>query len=289
MFDRSYDQDYLKLVLDCLEEPCRMDRTGVGTHSLFGRSLKIDHKTLPVLLSKHTNIDAVYKELAWFLRGETNTNTLGCKIWDAWAKPDGDCGPIYGAQWRGTDPRQPVDQIAYVLNELQNNPSSRRMVVSAWNPAVLGEQALPACHTMFQLYAEESHWGRRVLHMQMYQRSADLALGVPFNVLSYWMLLQLFARAVGMVPGGLTIQFGIAHVYANHEPELHKQHKYWSETGWLSKLVDASQYYLPWRGKSVAALDALQLGADPSDQLDTMRSIFSYVPNAPKRKFEVAV
>lgn len=204
----------------------RMDRTGTGTRSLFSEKLDFDlRKGFPLMTTKYVNFRAIVLELLWFLRGETNVSTLDTKIWDEWADPLGGLGPIYGQQWRswraidGTA----IDQIAQVIQTLTNDPASRRMVVSAWNTAVLpakgiapknpalGRMALAPCHCLFQFYVDGEY-----LSCQMYQRSADLFLGVPFNIASYALLTHMMAAAVSLRPGNLHVVFGDVHIYKNH-------------------------------------------------------------------------
>ncbi len=219
--------DLLRQVLDHGER--RADRTGTGTLSLFGMQARYDlREGFPLVTTKKVLFDSVKKELLWFLRGESNTQTLGCGIWDAWAKPDGELGPIYGHQWRRWGARsssalrspdaQPdaempgVDQIAQVVDQIRRDPSSRRLVVSAWNVADLPQMALAPCHALFQFYATQD--GR--LDLQLYQRSADLAVGVPFNIASYALLLELVARATNRHAGFFVHTLGDAHIYLNH-------------------------------------------------------------------------
>lgn len=197
----------------------RGDRTGTGTRSLFGRTLAHDMATgFPLLTTKKVNFASVVKELLWFLRGETNTKTLGCGIWDEWAAPDGDLGPIYGKQWRAWEGEDSdgcygsADQITEALRQIKETPESRRIIVSAWNVLDIPRMALPPCHLLFQFYVSR----RGELDLQVYQRSADLALGVPFNLASYALLLSMFANECGLEPGTLRLVFGDVHVYQNH-------------------------------------------------------------------------
>jgi thymidylate synthase len=193
----------------------RTDRTGTGTLSVFGMQARYDLRDgFPLVTTKKIIFSSVVKELLWFLRGETNTKTLGCGIWDAWADPDGELGPIYGSQWRawGADADHPgVDQIANAVRLLQTSPDSRRNVVSAWNVEALPKMALAPCHTLFQLHVA----GDR-LDLQLYQRSADMAVGVPFNIASYALLLHLMAAATDLTPGFFIHTLGDAHIYLNH-------------------------------------------------------------------------
>ena len=278
-------EQYKRLVSKVLEEGHpRRDRTGVGTISLFGAQERYDLRGgYPLVTIKKSMFKSIVKELLWFLRGETNINTLGCGIWDEWADESGELGPVYGAQWRkweaiselpeGTyhgpnDVYQDlsgtyeIDQIADLVTNLKKNPLSRRHIVTAWNPAEIDQMALPPCHTMFQLYASEidqsTRWSmmppleedlpvmgavdgdfdvaedetfvtysthglcdmqnvpRYYLDLQLYQRSADLALGVPFNIASYSLLLMLLAKECNMVPRFFIHTIGDAHIYENH-------------------------------------------------------------------------
>jgi len=214
-------QTYLQLLEKVLNEgERRTDRTGTGTLSLFGAQCRFDlREGFPLVTTKKVIFESVKKELLWFLRGETNTSTLGCGIWDAWAAPDGELGPIYGKQWRswtaagpGGDVRT-IDQLAQAVDTIRRDPTSRRIIVSAWNVGDLPQMALAPCHALFQFYVAPSE-GR--LDLQLYQRSADLAVGVPFNIASYALLLQLVAAATDLVPGVFVHTFGDAHIYLNH-------------------------------------------------------------------------
>ena len=216
--------DLLRLVLEKGEK--KQDRTGTGTLSLFGLQTKYDlREGFPLVTTKKVLFDGVLRELLWFLKGSTNINE-GLKahtpIWNAWADEHGELGPIYGYQWRrwpryvedaatGQFRREAVDQIQLALDTLKKNPDSRRIIVSAWNVSDLNRMALPPCHAFFQFYVAA---GR--LDMQMYQRSADMALGVPFNIASYALLLQMFAQECGLTPGIFTHTLGDAHIYLNH-------------------------------------------------------------------------
>lgn len=211
--------DLLRQVLDHGER--RTDRTGTGTLSLFGMQARFDlREGFPLVTTKKVIFESVKKELLWFLRGETNTQSLGCGIWDAWAHPDGELGPIYGHQWRkwGEDlaaERPGFDQIARVVEQIRRDPSSRRLLVSAWNAPEIDKMALAPCHALFQFYVAGEGASRR-LDLQLYQRSADLAVGVPFNIASYALLLMMVARATGLTPGFFVHTFGDAHIYLNH-------------------------------------------------------------------------
>ncbi|WP_280554118.1 thymidylate synthase [Halomonas sp. 25-S5] len=202
----------------------RDDRTGVGTRSLFGHQMRFDlARGFPLVTTKKLHLRSIIHELLWFLAGDTNIAYLkenGVRIWDAWADEHGDLGPVYGYQWRSwPDPRGGhVDQIARLLEQIRTNPRSRRLMVSAWNPALVDEMALPPCHCLFQFYVAE---GR--LSCQLYQRSADIFLGVPFNIASYALLTQMIARVSGLEPGDFVHTLGDAHLYLNHLEQAEEQ------------------------------------------------------------------
>lgn len=216
-------QQYLELVRDVLQNGAlpegefRKDRTGVGTYSVFGRQLRVDLKEgFPLLTTKKLHTRSIIHELLWFLKGDTNIKYLndnGVTIWDEWAEPDGDLGPIYGKQWRRweTPSGETVDQISNVVEELQRNPESRRLLVIAFNPGDIPRIAPPACHTFFQLYVKDGE-----ISLQLYQRSADLMLGVPFNIASYSLLLMMIAQVTGLKPAEFIHTFGDVHIYSNH-------------------------------------------------------------------------
>ena len=215
-------KQYLELVADVLqngkrsENQVRKDRTGVGTYSVFGRQVRFNLEDgFPLLTTKKLHVRSIIHELLWFLRGDTNLTYLHenkVTIWDEWADPNGDLGPIYGKQWRAWEgPDGKVDQIVRALNLLKSDPTSRRILVVAYNPGQLPKTAPPACHTLFQLYCED---GR--LSLQLYQRSADLMLGVPFNIASYSLLLMMIAQVSGLRPFEFIHTFGDLHIYANH-------------------------------------------------------------------------
>ncbi|RMH03226.1 MAG: thymidylate synthase [Planctomycetota bacterium] len=215
-------QQYLDLVRHVLEHGERRgDRTGTGTLSVFGTQTRYDLRTgFPILTTKKVLFPAVVRELLWFLRGSTNIHddlTQHTPIWDAWADENGDLGPIYGYQWRNWG-GQGIDQIKEAIRLIREEPESRRIVVSAWNVADLPRMALPPCHTLFQFYV----CGRR-LDCQLYQRSADLALGVPFNISSYALLLSMVAQETGLQPGWFIHTIGDAHIYLNHVDGLREQ------------------------------------------------------------------
>lgn len=219
-------QQYLELVQDVLANGVRKeDRTGVGTLSVFGRTLRFDLRNgFPLLTTKRVHFKSVVVELLMFLRGETNIKFLhqhGVTIWDEWAKPDGSLGPVYGSQWRNWN-GEGIDQLRDVVRALVESPDSRRMVVSAWNPSRISDMALPPCHMAFQFYTRIDG-DKRVVDLHVHQRSADIALGVPFNIASYALLLHIIAEYVGMAPGELVWTGGDCHVYLNHVEGLRRQ------------------------------------------------------------------
>ena len=200
------------------------DRTGTGTRSLFGRQLRFRLADgFPLLTTKRIHLRSVVAELLWFLRGDTNLSYLhrhGVSIWDEWADAEGELGPIYGSQWRawkGPDGR-PIDQLADVLSRIESDPDSRRLIVSAWNAGELERMALPPCHLLFQFYVA----GGR-LSCQMYQRSADIFLGLPFNIASYALLTQMVAQVAGLEAHELVVSLGDVHLYANHLEQANLQ------------------------------------------------------------------
>jgi thymidylate synthase len=207
--------DLLRLVLD--KGRFKPDRTGTGTYSVFGAQTRFDLSAgFPVLTTKKLHLRSIIHELLWFLKGETNIRYLrenGVTIWDEWADAEGNLGRVYGAQWRDwiTADGRHVDQIANLVAQIQKNPDSRRLIVSAWNPGEVDSMALPPCHAMFQFFVLE---GR--LSCQLYQRSADLFLGVPFNIASYALLTLMIAQVCGLQPGEFVHTFGDLHLYANH-------------------------------------------------------------------------
>lgn len=212
-------QQYVDLVNRVLREgEPRADRTGVGTLAVFGGRIEFDlRERFPLVTVKETRWKTAFLEMLWFLRGETNTEYLhrhGCTLWDAWANGSGNLGPVYGVQWREWPVTKwdNVDQLAVLIDGLKNNPQGRRHIVSAWNVAELDYMALPPCHWAFQCYVSNSG----ELDMQVNQRSWDLALGAPFNIAQYALLLTLLARATGLAPRKLAFAFGDAHIYQNH-------------------------------------------------------------------------
>ena len=207
--------DLLRHILDNGVE--KSDRTGTGTLSCFGYQLRFDlNEGFPVLTTKKLHLRSIIHELLWFLQGDTNISYLkenGVRIWDEWADDNGDLGPVYGYQWRSwpnPDGSQ-TDQITKLVNQLKNNPDSRRHIVSAWNPSFIDEMALPPCHCMFQFFVAEGK-----LSCQLYQRSADTFLGVPFNIASYALLTMMIARVCDLEPGEFIHSFGDVHLYKNH-------------------------------------------------------------------------
>jgi thymidylate synthase len=213
------DHEYKALLSRILEEgETRTDRTGVGTVSLFGAHIKHDMRgSFPLLTLKKVNFDWVVRELLWFLSGSTNVNDLGPaqSLWRPWARPDGELGPIYGEQWRLAGGSR-VDQISQVIESIKTNPWSRRHVVSAWNVGALPYMALAPCHAMFQFYVGGEQGEPKYLDLSLYQRSADLCVGVPFNVASYALLLSMVANECGLTPRRFFHNFGDAHIYLNH-------------------------------------------------------------------------
>jgi thymidylate synthase len=207
--------DLLRHVLDHGTD--RPDRTGTGTRGVFGYQMRFDLEDgFPVLTTKKLHLKSIVHELLWFLRGDTNVaylNENGVSIWNEWADENGDLGPVYGAQWRSWPAPDggSIDQIANLLETLKTNPHSRRLIVSAWNPAEVDNMALPPCHCLFQFYVAD---GR--LSCQLYQRSADIFLGVPFNIASYALLTMMVAQVAGLRPGEFIHTLGDAHLYSNH-------------------------------------------------------------------------
>jgi len=209
---------YLNLLRDILDNGVRRDdRTGTGTLGVFGRQMRFDlSRGFPLLTTKKLHTRSIFIELLWFLRGETNIAWLkdnGVSIWDEWADAEGDLGPVYGKQWRSwaAPNGSSIDQIAKLVHGLKTNPNSRRHIVSAWNPADVDDMALPPCHCLFQFFVADGK-----LSCQLYQRSADVFLGVPFNIASYALLTHMLARVVGLEPGDFVHTFGDAHLYLNH-------------------------------------------------------------------------
>ena len=228
-------KQYLDLVQHVMENGCQKgDRTGTGTKSVFGYQMRFDlSEGFPMVTTKKLHLKSIIYELLWFLKGDTNIQYLqenGVKIWDAWADANGDLGPVYGHQWRNWNGEE-IDQISELIKELKTNPNSRRMLVSAWNPSALpdttksfdenvanNKAALPPCHAFFQFYVSDGK-----LSCQLYQRSADIFLGVPFNIASYALLTMMIAQVCNLQPGEFIHTFGDAHIYNNHFEQLELQ------------------------------------------------------------------
>ncbi len=216
---------YLDLLRDVYEHGVeRTDRTGVGTRGVFGRQIRFDlGDGFPVLTTKKLHLKSIIHELLWFLKGSTNVAYLrenGVRIWDDWADENGELGPVYGKQWRSwaaPDGRL-IDQISGAIGQIRDNPHSRRIIVSAWNPADVDTMALPPCHCLFQFFVAEGK-----LSCQLYQRSADIFLGVPFNIASYALLTMMMAQVTGLKPGEFIHSFGDLHLYLNHLDQAEEQ------------------------------------------------------------------
>lgn len=211
-------KQYLDLLNRILSEGAvKTDRTGTGTKSVFGHQMRFDlSEGFPLLTTKKLHLKSIIYELLWFLRGDTNVHYLqehGVRIWNEWADADGELGPVYGHQWRSWPDYNggTIDQIQYVLDQLKSHPDSRRMIVSAWNVAEVNQMALPPCHAMFQFYVADGK-----LSLQLYQRSADTFLGVPFNIASYALLLMMVSQVTGFEVGDFVHSFGDVHLYLNH-------------------------------------------------------------------------
>ena len=202
----------------------REDRTGTGTVSVFGYQMRFDlSEGFPVVTTKKLHLRSIIHELLWFLKGDTNIKYLkdnGVSIWDEWADENGDLGPVYGYQWRSwpTPDGGTIDQISQLIEQIKNNPDSRRLMVTAWNPADVERMALPPCHCLFQFYVADGK-----LSCQLYQRSADIFLGVPFNIASYALLTMMVAQVTGLQPGEFVHTFGDAHLYSNHLDQVETQ------------------------------------------------------------------
>ena len=216
---------YLNLLQDILDNGVeRGDRTGTGTLGVFGRQIRFDlQKGFPLLTTKKLHTRSIFIELLWFLRGETNIAWLKenkVRIWDEWADAEGNLGPVYGKQWRSwaTPNGETIDQIQKLVHNLKTNPNSRRHIVTAWNPADVDDMALPPCHCLFQFFVADGK-----LSCQLYQRSADVFLGVPFNIASYALLTLMVAKVVGLEPGDFVHSFGDAHLYLNHLDQAREQ------------------------------------------------------------------
>jgi thymidylate synthase len=218
-------QQYLDLMRHVRDNGVtKEDRTGTGTRSVFGYQMRFNLQAgFPLLTTKKLHLRSIIHELLWFLQGDTNIRYLkenGVRIWDEWADENGDLGPVYGYQWRSwpSPDGGHVDQISQLVEQIKQNPDSRRLMVSAWNPAQVDSMALPPCHCLFQFYVAE---GR--LSCQLYQRSADIFLGVPFNIASYALLTMMMAQVTGLVPGEFVHTFGDAHLYLNHLDQVELQ------------------------------------------------------------------
>ena len=220
-------REYLDLIRKIQREGiAKKDRTGTGTYSLFGAQMRFNLADgFPAITTKKLHIKSIIYELLWFLRGDSNVGYLrenGVSIWDEWADETGELGPVYGVQWRSwpTADGRSVDQIKGVLDEIKRNPDSRRLIVSAWNVAELEKMALPPCHLLFQFYVADG-----CLSCQLYQRSADMFLGVPFNIASYALLTMMMAQVSGLGPGEFVHTLGDAHIYSNHLEQIKTQLK----------------------------------------------------------------
>lgn len=218
-------QQYLELLQHILKNGTfKTDRTGTGTQSCFGYQMRFDlQKGFPLVTTKKVHLKSIIHELLWFLKGETNIAYLrqhGVKIWDEWADPQGELGPVYGRQWRSWEGKdgKVVDQVAELVAQIKKNPDSRRLIISAWNVADLPDMALMPCHTLFQFYVADGK-----LSCQLYQRSADVFLGVPFNIASYALLTLMIAQVCGLKPGEFIHTFGDVHIYSNHVEQVNLQ------------------------------------------------------------------
>ena len=218
-------KQYLDLIKHVMEHGVdKEDRTGTGTRSVFGYQLRCNLADgFPLLTTKKVHLKSIIYELLWFLRGDTNVRWLqehGVRIWNEWADENGDLGPVYGSQWRAWPDGHggTIDQIAQVIDQIKNTPDSRRIMVSAWNVAEVPTMKLPPCHSLFQFYVAQGK-----LSLQLYQRSADLFLGVPFNIASYALLLMMVAHVTGLEPGEFIHTFGDAHIYRNHFDQIKEQ------------------------------------------------------------------
>jgi thymidylate synthase len=227
-------QQYLSLLRHILDNGThKSDRTGTGTQSVFGYQMRFDlQKGFPLVTTKKVHMKSIIYELLWFLKGETNIAYLkenGVKIWDEWADDNGELGPVYGKQWRSWEGKdgKTVDQVSELIAQIKKNPDSRRLIINAWNVADLPEMALMPCHTMFQFYTAPSNapggGGQRTLSCQLYQRSADVFLGVPFNIASYALLTMMIAQVCGLQPGEFIHTFGDVHIYSNHMEQVNLQ------------------------------------------------------------------
>lgn len=228
-----HDETYHELLRKILQEgSVKKDRTNTGTISIFGHQARYDlDKGFPLITTKKIHFKSIVHELLWFLRGDNNIKYLkdnGVSIWDEWADKDGNLGPVYGVQWRSWKGAngETIDQISKVIDQIKNNPDSRRLIVNAWNVADVEKMALPPCHMFFQFYTKEIEINgqiRRQLSCQMYQRSADVFLGVPFNIASYSLLIHMICGVLDMIPGEFVHTIGDAHIYSNHLDQVKEQ------------------------------------------------------------------
>lgn len=215
-------RQYLDLLRDVMENGTdKMDRTGVGTRSVFGRQMRFDlSKGFPLLTTKKMHLKSIIHELLWFIKGDTNVKYLqdnGVRIWNEWADENGDLGPIYGSQWRNWN-GEGIDQLGEVIEKLKNTPNDRRMIVSAWNVGKIAQMHLPPCHMMFQFYVADNK-----LSCMLYQRSCDMFLGVPFNIASYALLTMMIAQVCGLEPGEFVHTLADTHIYHNHFEQVKEQ------------------------------------------------------------------
>jgi len=215
-------KQYLDLLQDIMENGVdKIDRTGVGTRSVFGRQMRFDlSQGFPLVTTKKVHLKSIIHELLWFIKGDTNIKYLqenGVRIWNEWADPNGDLGPVYGAQWRNWN-GEGIDQLANVIETLKTNPNDRRMIVSAWNVSQIKQMKLPPCHMMFQFYVAGNK-----LSCMLYQRSCDMFLGVPFNIASYALLTMMIAQVCGLEPGEFVHTLGDTHIYHNHFEQVREQ------------------------------------------------------------------
>lgn len=215
-------KQYLNVLEDILENGTdKMDRTGTGTRSVFGRQMRFDlNEGFPLVTTKKVHLKSIIHELLWFIKGETNIKYLkdnGVRIWDEWADENGNLGPVYGSQWRNWN-GEGIDQLAYVIDKLKNNPNDRRMIISAWNVSKIPDMKLPPCHMMFQFYVADNK-----LSCMLYQRSCDMFLGVPFNIASYSLLVMMLAQICGLELGEFVHTLGDTHIYHNHFEQVKEQ------------------------------------------------------------------
>lgn len=215
-------KQYLEMLQEIMDNGVdKMDRTGTGTRSVFGRQMRFDlNKGFPLVTTKKVHVKSIIHELLWFIKGETNIKYLtdnGVRIWNEWADENGNLGPVYGAQWRNWN-NEGIDQLAYVVDKLKNNPNDRRMIISAWNVGKIPDMKLPPCHMMFQFYVANNK-----LSCMLYQRSCDMFLGVPFNIASYALLTMMLAQVSGLELGEFVHTLGDAHIYSNHFEQVKEQ------------------------------------------------------------------